>query len=248
VWSTPGLLEDFTDLVGRYKHKEVCRRLNEKYAGITLTKNASIAKANRLGLTCAAAQPKRDKKLVRWGVSGAIDALKTLWIAGLNRDVIARRLEENFGLVVTAKAVSAKAHKLGLPPRQNHTDGARTRKAKGTGWHFPSVHERAAPLTQAERMEYRRALNNGAAPVRKTQSPIPPEDTHTPPEMRKPLIDLTDDEGRDLGLCHWPYGDRDFKFCARPIGGNHERYCEFHGLLHAYGRRGVTALYCEAAE
>jgi len=99
--------------------------------------------------------------------------------------------------------------------------------------------ERVAPLDKAGRMEYKRLLNAGLVEARGARSTVSKEDNHTPPEMRKALLDL------EPNTCRWPYGVSDFTFCARPADGS---YCPYHSYASRYGTAPANSLVCEAAE
>lgn len=120
-------------------------------------------------------------------------------------------------------------------------------KTKQKGWKFPGFMQRQAPQDAAGRMEYKRKLNAGEIKGREAKTTREMEDTFTPPEMRKTLFDLSDDQGRSLKLCHWPYGEGPFTFCGRPASDTYPSYCAHHAMVHFLGPKEARRLHCEAA-
>lgn len=244
VWDTPGLFADFKALQeAGHSHPEVARRLNAKYPGVNLTKNACVGKLNRSGIV----RPSARAHHVDWDIPGLVDELKTLHAQSIVFPKIAKMMTEKFahlGVKVTAKAVRAKSDRLGLPKRPKNTEGVKRRRAKerGKGWKFPMFSQRLSPQDEAGRLEYKRMLNAGEIKGRGALAVASTEDDFTPAEMRKTLLDL------EKGECKWPYGDGPFTFCGRKASDTYPSYCVHHAMVHFLGTKQTDRMYCEAAE
>lgn len=145
--------------------------------------------------------------------------LATLWAGGASAGQIARQM-----LGRTRCSV------LGRLFRQGMLADASNRPTK-----LPVYRPR--PIWMIPKPGERRTRRKAESKAEKLP-PLPlamPSDS-VPLEQRKSLFELSDDHGRDLGFCRFPYGepcDADFFFCGAPGCDvtDGRPYCRFHTRL-----------------
>jgi hypothetical protein len=184
-----------------------------------------------------------------WHTPGIMEALRKHYDAELSHREIACALYDEFRIPLTRNAVLGKCNRMKWParacdgkwrqryPKVRERRNERARLKRASGFRLPS----SSGMSRAGRMKAQREYMLAQGNLFPVES-IPDEDTYSAPETRKMLSDLGPRE------CRWPYGDANYKFCGKPVKGIHGSYCEFHGLVHAYGSQAAAAFYCQAAQ